>query len=197
MDGRPAACLSTRGGVDIPSFESRRTRLSARAAAVLLAFCLAAWSALAATTGVPLTGVLGLLAVVLLSAAVTLEWSAGIGWALGLLAAQYLASALPFDSVVDARAPVVGAGLLLVAELAYWSIELRSPMRDEPAIHVARARAIGVLVAAGAAAAVVPLLVAELPAAGQPALRVAGAIAVVCVVALLAWLSARAPLARG
>ena len=135
--------------------------------------------------------VLGGVAVVVVVAGVALESSAGIGLAIALLAAQYVVSALDPGAGVDARAPIVGAGLLLVAELAHWSIALRAPIRDESSIHAARARAIAVLVVASAGVAVVPLMVAALPPAGHPVLRVAGAGAAVCTVAVLVWLNWR------
>jgi len=135
--------------------------------------------------------VLGVVAVVVLGSSVAIESSAGIGLAIATLAAQYVVSALDSGSAVDARAPIVGAGLLLIAELAHWSIELRTPIRDEPSIYAARARAIALLVVASAGVAVVPLLVAALPPAGHPVLRVAGAGAAVCTVAVLVWLTWR------
>ena len=61
-----------------------------------------------------------------------------------LLGAAYVASLelRPDAGAIDAAAPLVGAGLLAVAELAYWSIELRGPGREERRLLARRAAAV-------------------------------------------------------
>jgi len=95
-------------------------------------------------------------------------------------------------AAIDTRAPVIGAGLLLMTELAFWSIELRAPIRDAPAVHLERARAVGALVAGGASVATVPLLVSQLAISGGlllTALGAAAAVSVAIILARLAWMA--------
>lgn len=49
-----------------------------------------------------------------------------------LLGAEYALLLSVDDLPLDRRAPVVAAALLLVAELAYWSLERRSAVTGEP-----------------------------------------------------------------
>ena len=80
----------------------------------------------------------------LLGAALMGGWTALLPWSLVLLGAAYVASLelRPDAGAIDAAAPLVGAGLLAVAELAYWSIELRGPGREERRLLARRAAAV-------------------------------------------------------
>ncbi|MGH3103603.1 MAG: hypothetical protein ACRDN6_05845, partial [Gaiellaceae bacterium] len=91
-------------------------------------------------------GALGACALAMLVASLAAGWTGGVPWTLVLLAGEYAAGlALRGDDVVDAGAPVYAAGLLLLAELAYWSLELRSPGREETRVVVRRLTALGAL----------------------------------------------------
>ena len=55
-----------------------------------------------------------------------------------VLAAPYVAG-LGFEiDGLDTRAPLIAALLLAVAELAYWSLELRGTLSDEPGTYLRR-----------------------------------------------------------
>ena len=55
-----------------------------------------------------------------------------------VLAAPYVA-ALGFEiDGIDTRAPLLAALLFVVAELAYWSLELRGTLADEPGTYLRR-----------------------------------------------------------
>ena len=69
-----------------------------------------------------------------------------IPWSILLVAAAYLVGR-EGSSVVDGFAAVVGALLLLSAELASWSIEHDARIQTEPSLAARRAAIIGVLIA--------------------------------------------------
>jgi hypothetical protein len=134
-------------------------------------------------TGAVAAGAAG--AVLLLSLALVTERSAPIPFALLLLGAVY---AIPAGERAI-PAPVYGAGLLLCAELAYWSLELRIVQR----VHgdVVMPRLVAVLGVAGVSllAGALVLLAAETGLGRSPATTAAAALAVVACVALLVVLA--------
>lgn len=69
-----------------------------------------------------------------------------IPWSIMLVAAAYLVGR-EGSAVVDGLAAVIGALLLLSAELASWSIEHDTRIQTEPSLAVRRLAIIGVLVA--------------------------------------------------
>jgi hypothetical protein len=78
-----------------------------------------------------------------------------VPWAIAGLGAEY---ALGLgDRGLDARVPLYAVALLVAAELAYWSVQLRGAAADEPGI--AQRRAIGLLLGATAALVVCTTLV--------------------------------------
>lgn len=124
-------------------------------------------------------------AALLLSLALVTGRSAPIPFALLLLGAVY---AIPAgDRAV--WAPVYGAGLLLCAELAYWSLEFRVVQRVHGDVITPRLLAVlgvaGVSLAAGA----LVLLAAEAGLGRSPATTAAAALAVAGCVGLLAGLA--------
>lgn len=79
-------------------------------------------------------------------AAVVLGWSSLVAVSLVLLGSAYAVHFALDDPTLDTRAPVVAAGLLLAAELAYWSLEelqrVRTEARDQLR-HLAVVAALG------------------------------------------------------
>ncbi|HZO35187.1 MAG TPA: hypothetical protein VFB17_08935 [Gaiellaceae bacterium] len=69
-----------------------------------------------------------------------------IPWSILLVAAAYLVGR-EGSAVVDGLAAVVGALLLLSAELASWSIEHDTRIQTEPSLAVRRLAIIGLLIA--------------------------------------------------
>ena len=112
---RPRGSRGGGGSIQAPS--RRHARLGLRSAAVSVAAALSAWTAisndLVADEYVAALGAAG--ALLLLAGRASL-----VPPALVALAAAY---ALPLGAGVDGRAPVVAAALVLIAELAYWSLE--------------------------------------------------------------------------
>ncbi len=86
-------------------------------------------------------------------------------------------------------APIYGGALLLIAELAYWSLDERAPGRIEPG--TATPRLLGILAAAGTgvAAAALVLLASEPDVARSPARTAAGVGAILACVAVLGTLA--------
>jgi hypothetical protein len=153
---------------------------------------------LAAVTG-PLREALAWVAglALVLAAAAALRLGSLLGPALVVLLAEYTVVLVRRGDRVDAAAPLVGAGLLLYAELASWAREARPRVRDEPPVLHLRA----IVVAASALAAlglgVLVLLAAALPAGGGLARLAIGVVAATLTIALVAVvarpMSTRAP----
>ena len=127
----------------------------------------------------------------LLATGLALRWPLVIPGAICLLAAPYVAI-LGFEiEGIDTRAPLLAALLLAIAELGYWSLELRGALADEPGTYLRRVALIaGFAVGTIAGGTVVLVLVDEIAADGA-AFDIAGAAAAVGAIALLALAAAR------
>lgn len=135
-------------------------------------------SVLAATGGVA-----GALLVVALGARLSMV----IPWAVALLGGEYALFLAIGEEGIDGLAPLYGVGLLLCAELSYWSIEPQSESDDNLA-----ARRLTLLGAAALASAFLGAVVLSSAAVGLgsglglEAVGVAAAVAALAVVARLA-----------
>ena len=130
-------------------------------------------------------GYLSLLSVVsagLLLAGVTALWVPGIGWGLAVLGAQYGARLALDPAGTETWAPLFAVALLAVGELCYLSLEIRSDIRAQLRGRLARVAILGL--GSAAAAELVLLAAAFLPLRGF-FLVVAGAGAVVVLLAAL------------
>jgi hypothetical protein len=122
----------------------------------------------------------------LLTGGLVIRRPIGIPAAIVLLAAPYVA-VLGFEvDGLDTRAPLIAALLFTVAELAYWSLELRKTLADEPGTYFRRLALLAALAMGTIAGGTVVLVVAEQVAADGPAFELAGAAAAVGAIALLA-----------
>jgi hypothetical protein len=136
---------------------------------------------------------LGLAAVVVLAASIGLGWTSGIAWTLVLLAAEYAAAlAVRGGADVDAGAPLVGAGLLVLAELAYWSIELRGPGYEERGVVARRLGALGVVAFLSVLLGAFVVVLTAAPLGGGLAWDAVGIAAAAGTLAIVAWLARRA-----
>ena len=147
----------------MPPARPDRTRLACRAAAVAVAGALALVP-LAQVDG-PLRAALGWLAALGLLLAAGAVWPLPplLGPALVVLLAEHAVVLLGRGDRVDAAAPLVGAGLLLYAELACWAQEARPAVRDEPAVTRTRVAVLAASLAGALALGAVLLLAAGLP----------------------------------
>jgi hypothetical protein len=134
---------------------------------------------------------LGVVGVLLLAAALLRPAATLVPWALVSLGAGYGLALLLADEDLDPRAGFYAAGMLLVAELALWSVDAHRWPREARA--AARFRLAGLLVLALAAATIGTLLVAAGAAvpAGAQAVQVVGALGAVGALLALALLARR------
>ena len=122
----------------------------------------------------------------LLAAGLALRIALALPVAVVILGSEYVAL-LGFESeALDTRAPVVAAALLAVAELGYWSLELRRPVADEAGTSLRRLGLLAALLVGVLALGVVLLVLVEAVSAGGPAVDLLGAVAAVGALALLA-----------
>ena len=129
----------------------------------------------------------------LLAGGLVLRWPVLVPAALVALGAGYAALLALEGGALDERAPLVAAALFVVAELAYWSLELRDAVADEPGAY---ARRLALLAALGLGALAVGAgLLAVVDAGGGIGIEVAGAVAAVAALAIVA-LAARRGSAR-
>ena len=124
-------------------------------------------------------------AILLLSLALAAARSAPIPFAVLLLGAIYT---IPEGDRAIA-APIYASALLLVAELAYWSLDERVRQRVQVGTFTPRLVAMLAVGAAAAPANALVLIAAEADVARSPALTAAGAAAVVACVGLLTALA--------
>jgi hypothetical protein len=132
-----------------------------------------------------------LLAAALLVVGLVLRWPIVIPAAVCVLATPYVA-ALGFEiDGLDTRAPLLAALLFVVAELAYWSLELRGMLADEPGTYLRRVALLAGLAVATIAGGTVVLAVVGAIAAQGTAIDLLGAAAAVSAIALLALAAVR------
>jgi hypothetical protein len=173
----------------MPAPRRARTRLACGLAATAVAAALAA-APLAAVSG-PLRGALAWLAGLglVLAAAAALRTGALLGPALVVFLAEYTVVLTGRGDRVDAAAPLVGAGLLLYAELASWAREAQPRVRDERGVLTTRAVVVAASTLAALGLGALGLLAAAVPAGGglaRLAVGVAAATATLALVALVA-----------
>ena len=138
----------------------------------------------------PALGLLGVAGVVLVVLAVALGRAGLVGPGLVVMLAGYAASVVARDSAaLDAAAPVVGGTLLVVAELAYWSIELKGKEPEDRSVVVRRLATLAALTAGALALGAGVLAATALPLGGGLVWNVVGVAAAVAALALIARLA--------
>lgn len=157
------------------------------AAAGLVALALFDAGELAVTVGVRL-GALALLALV---AALVLGWSPLVPLSLALVGAAYATHLGLDDPALDAKAPLLGAGLLLTAELAYWSLEERERVVTEPGESLRRFGLLAGLALGALLAGAGLLAVSDLARASGLALDMLGAVAAAAALLVVVLLARR------
>ena len=137
-------------------------------------------------------GATGLVAAAVLTAALTLRMPSLIAPALVVLGGEYAVLFILRDAIVDVRAPLYGAGFLLVAELAFAALELRAGTPD-PGLIPRRAAALTGLALGGIVLGAIVLAAATLPLEGGVALEAVGVAAAVGLLVMLGRLAVRSP----
>ena len=125
-----------------------------------------------------------------LAGGLVLVYSPAIAWAIALLGTEYAVWLTLDEGSINTRAPLVGAGLLLVAELGYESIEpgLGQP---EPEVVLRRVALLAGLALGATAVGVLVIGVAAAPVTGGVALTAVGLAAAVVALGLVARLADR------
>jgi len=128
-------------------------------------------------------------ALLVLTAGTVFRRSALLLWALVALGASYAVWLGLGTHALDQRMPIVGAGLLLTAELAFDSLEPEVG-RPEANVVIARSIALVLLVLVAVAAGAVVLIMAAIPVSGGVVVTALGAVAAVLALALVTRLTA-------
>ncbi|MGH3080724.1 MAG: hypothetical protein ACRDNH_06250 [Gaiellaceae bacterium] len=140
----------------------------------------------------PALGLFGAAGAAVLAVAILVGRAGLVAPALVLVAAGYAATLVARDArALDPAAPLVACALLLVAELAYWSVELASSGRAEPRVLLRRLAALVGLAATALALAAGVLAATAMPFGGGLAWNLIGIIAAAGAIALIAELSRR------
>ena len=137
----------------------------------------------------PLVGAVGLAAVLFLVAALVGRSEGLLPWALALAGAEYAAFLAIREGSIDGWAPIYGAGLLLVAELAYWSFERPVPGPPREGLTFRRATLVTVACVGAGGVGRLILAIAELSVRGGVWLEALGVAAAVGAIAVLARLA--------
>lgn len=154
-----------------------------------------AWLAIASDEAelMKATATAGVLAAVVLAGGLVFRFAPAVPIAVLVLAAAYTALVLRQVDGIDTRAPLVAVALFAVAELAYWSSELRGKVADEAGTYLRRAALLGFLLVGTVAAGMALLVLAEEVGAEGVAVELVGAAAIVGALALVAVAARRAP----
>lgn len=154
----------------------------------------AAGLALHAALVEPPLGLLGAAGVVFVLLGVALGRAGLVAPGLVLVLAGYAASVVARDSAaLDPAAPLVGGTLLVVAELAYWSVELRGKEPEDRVVVVRRLATLAALVAGAIGLGAAVLAGTALPLGGGLVWNVVGVAAAVAALALIARLAGGGP----
>ncbi len=122
---------------------------------------------------------------VLLVAALVLRWSPLVPLAIAAAGGLYAAQLSVDGAALDSIAPVIAAGLLLVAELAYWSLEEADSVPGDPGAGLRHAAFLAVLALAAVIVGVLLLALVDVVQAEGLALDVVGAIAASAILAAI------------
>lgn len=127
----------------------------------------------------------GGLAVALLLLGLLFRWAGPLPWAYVCAGAGYVGYLFIQGGTVDSLAPLYGAGLLLSAELAYWSLErpVHGSLRERRVYLIA-----GACLAGGGVGGLI-LAFSEVSVHGGLGLEVLGVAAAVAALALIARLA--------
>jgi hypothetical protein len=123
-------------------------------------------------------------AVLVLAAALARALPSLLPWALVALGAAYAVSA--GGGAVDQWAPVYGGALLAIAELGYWSLELRGRTEDAERLTERRAALIGVLALGSVFAGGVVLAATSVPIGTGVLTDLAGVVGAIAALAVVA-----------
>ncbi|HWH06615.1 MAG TPA: hypothetical protein VNT23_09290 [Gaiellaceae bacterium] len=122
----------------------------------------------------------------MLAAALAARFAPLVPVGVALLGAEYALLLVSGGEALDTRAAFVAAALLGVAEVSYWALELREAVADEPGLVLRRVALLSGLALLTVATGLGLLTLVELAGTEGRALELAGAVAAVVALALLA-----------
>jgi hypothetical protein len=125
-------------------------------------------------------------ALVALVAALVLGWSLLVPGAMAIAAGLYAAQLAVDDAALDTAAPVVAVALVLVAELAYWSLEERERVPGDPGDALRHATFVSILAIAALLLGAALLALVDVVRAESLALDVLGAAAAAAILLAIA-----------
>lgn len=145
----------------------------------------------AAGTGAGLLAV-GCSGFVLLLVSLAVRWPPGIPSSITVLGAEYVVALHLHRRTLDPAVALYGSGLLLAAELAYWSLSAQPRMEASEKALIRRVLRMSVIVTASTVLALLALLAVQLAPAPRPGLPITilGIVAanvLLLTVAVLAW----------
>jgi hypothetical protein len=117
------------------------------------------------------------------------RWSPPLVLGVAILGAQQAVRLALGSEELDTWAPASAGFLLLVAELAWWSIEPRVPAWSEPWLAPLRLVSVLAVCATGAVLAGVVLVVASSKVGGGVVLELVGVLAAISALAVVAWVA--------
>ncbi len=120
-------------------------------------------------------------ALLVLLAALVNSWPALVPVSLVLLGGVYGMQLAVDDAPLDAAVVLVAAGLVVTAELAYWSLEERERVKTEPGEAFRRLALVAVLGLGALAVAALPLALVDVVRARGLAVDILGALAATAV----------------
>ena len=120
-----------------------------------------------------------------------LGWSSLVPASIVLLGSAYAVHLALDDPTLDTRAPLLAAGLLIAAELAYWSLEERQNVRTEAREQLRRLTVVAALALGSLFVGAVLLAVADVARTRGLAVDLVGAAAAAGALLLLVLVARR------
>lgn len=136
---------------------------------------------------------IGAIAFLALVAGVVLGWAPLIPVAAALAGGIYAVELAIADAPLDNSAPAVAAGLLLAAELAYWSLDERQRWTGDAGDSLRRAAFVALLTVAAFLVAALLLVLVDAVRARGLALDLLGAVAAAAALGAIVIVSRRPP----
>ena len=114
------------------------------------------------------------------------RWSAALAFGIAVLGTEQAVRLATGPSRVDPWTPLYAVGFLLVAELAWWSIERRVPAWSEHGMAFRRAGVVTAACAGGSVLSVLVVLAAGAPLHGGVGLELVGVAAAIACLGVVA-----------
>ena len=153
---------------------------------MVIAGALAAWPPVVAD-GIARRGevTIGAIAVALLVAGLARGWAVLVPAAIAGLGAEYAVHLLVDDRPIERASALYAAGLLVVAELSYWSFERRIRIAEEPGATARRVAFVALLAGGTLAVGAFLLGVSQVGRDGGLGVELVGVLAAVATLAIV------------